>query len=91
MSAEERRNQIPSYLLANDVLLRGDDFAEGRRLLSDAVRYEGMSPTEAQNLAAGYGRDRIMDDNLRRALENKEIIPDYVKVGGLLEEPPTFT
>ena len=60
---------------------------ESRRLLSDAVRYEGMSPTEAQNLAAGYGRDRIMDDNLRRALENKEIIPDYVKVGGLLEEP----
>ena len=87
MSAEERRNQMPSYLLANAVLLRGDDFAEGRRLLSDAVRYEGMSPTEAQNLAAGYGRDRIMDDNLRRALENKEIIPDYVKVGGLLEEP----
>ena len=87
MSAKERREQMPSYLLINDVLLRGDEFAEGRRLLSDAVRYEGMSPTEAQNLAAGYGRDRIMDDNLRRALENKEIIPDYVKVGGLLEEP----
>jgi hypothetical protein len=88
MSAEERRNQIPSYLLANDVLLRGDDFAEGRRLLSDSLRYEGMSPTEAQALAAGYGKDRIMDDNLRRALENKEIIPDYVKEGGLLSEEP---
>ena len=88
MSAEERRNQIPSYLLANDVLLRGDDFAEGRRLLSDSLRYEGMSATEAQALAAGYGKDRIMDDNLRRALENKEIIPDYVKEGGLLSEEP---
>ena len=88
MSAKERREQMPSYLLINDVLLRGDEFAEGRRLLSDAVRYEGMSPTEAQNLAAGYGRDRIMDDNLRRALENKEIIPDYVKEGGLLSEEP---
>ena len=88
MSEQERREQMPSYLLANDVLLRGDEFAEGRRLLSDAVRYEGMDATEAQALAAGYGRKRIMDDDLRTALENKEIIPDYVKEGGLLSEEP---
>jgi len=88
MSEQERREQMPSYLLANDVLLRGDNFAEGRRLLSDTVRYEGMDATEAQALAAGYGRKRIMDDDLRTALENKEIIPDYVKEGGLLSEEP---
>ena len=88
MSAKERREQMPSYLLANDVLLRGDEFAEGRRLLSDAVRYEGLDATEAQKLAAGYGKDRIMDNDLRTALENKEIIPDYVKEGGLLSEEP---
>lgn len=88
MSAEERKNLMPSYLSANDVLLRGDEFAEGRRLLSDAVRYGGMDATEAQALAAGYGRKRIMDDDLRTALENKEIIPDYVKEGGLLSEEP---
>ncbi len=61
---------------------------ESRRLLSDAVRYEGINPTDAQSLSAGYGRDRIMDNNLRTALENKEIIPDYVKEGGLLSEEP---
>jgi len=88
MSAKERREQMPSYLLVNDVLLRGDDFSEGRRLLSDAVRYEGLDATEAQKLAAGYGKDRIMDNDLRTALENKEIIPDYVKEGGLLSEEP---
>ena len=61
---------------------------ESRRLLSDAVRYEGINPTDAQSLAAGYGKDRIMDNDLRTALENKEIIPDYVKEGGLLSEEP---
>ncbi len=61
---------------------------ESRRLLSDAVRYEGINQTDAQSLSAGYGRDRIMDNNLRTALENKEIIPDYVKEGGLLSEEP---
>ena len=61
---------------------------ESRRLLSDAVRYEGINPTDAQSLSAGYGRDRIMDNDLRTALENKEIIPDYVKEGGLLSEEP---
>ena len=37
MSAEERKNLMPSYLSANDVLLRGDDFSEGidDGLLSD--------------------------------------------------------
>jgi len=29
MSAEERENLMPSYLSANDVLLRGDNFSEG--------------------------------------------------------------
>ena len=29
MSDQERKEQMPKYLLANDVLLRGDEFAEG--------------------------------------------------------------
>ncbi len=29
MSEQERKDQMPSYLSANDVLLRGDEFAEG--------------------------------------------------------------
>jgi len=88
LTATERAERFPKYLLSDDVLIRGDGIQQGRRLLSDAVRYEGMDATEAQVLAAGYGRKRIMDDDLRTALENKEIIPDYVKEGGLLSEEP---
>ena len=60
---------------------------ESRRLLSDSERGKGMIDGVYQDIDFRYGKDRIGDETLRQAINNRTIVPDYKIEGSDVDEP----
>ncbi len=60
---------------------------ESRRLLSDSERGKGMIDGVYQDIDFRYGKDRIGDETLRQAINNRTIVPDYKIEGADVDEP----